>query len=366
MEQTRRGKRRERKNSKRQIKQIKMEEIATLQNLYVAAKEAIKLLTWKQSVQRFLISILFRIFKAKNDLINGVDVRQGFICFNISERGKPREIQSLHFFERFIQKFVFKFALERFLKTLIKENSASQKGKGTLFAQQTFEKHLREFLRKYGGGYILLIDFSKYFENIRHEPLIEFYNKHFHDEKLRTLLIKAVTAYEKGLGLGSELSQFNAIIYANKIDHFVKNRFKYYGRYMDDSYIICENKEKLKEFSEILFTKYEELGIVVNKRKTKIISLKQTITFLKTRYKVVENNKIIKKPCSSSITRARRRFRKMIKFVEKGEMKPSELRQSFDSWSGSMKRRHARRSVYKIKKEIQKCFTNLTNKQGNT
>ena len=356
MKQTRRGKRRERKELKRQVPAVKIEEIATLQNLYVAAKQAVKLLTWKQSVQRFLISILFKIFRAKRDLINGVDIRQGFICFNISERGKPREIQSLHFFERFIQKFIFIFALKRFLKTLIKENSASQKGKGTLFAQQTFEKHLREFLRKYGTGYILLIDFSKYFENIKHEPLIDFYTKHFEDERLKSLLIKAVTAYEKGLGLGSELSQFNAIIYANKIDHFVKNNFKYYGRYMDDPYIISEDKEKLKNFSKILFEKYKELGIVVNEKKTKIISLKTCFSFLKTRYKIIKNNKILKKPARSSITRARKRFKKMVNFVNNGEMSFNELRQAFDSWAGSMKRRNARRSVYKIKKEIQNAL----------
>lgn len=356
MEQTRRGKRRERRKLKCQKPSIKIEEIATLQNLYIAAKEAIKLLTWKQSVQRFLISILFKIHKAKRDLLNGMDIRQGFICFQISERGKPREIQSLHFFERFIQKFIFIFVLSRFLKTLIKENSASQKGKGTLFAQQTFEKHLREFLRKHGSGYILLIDFSKYFENIKHEPLIDFYNRNFHDEKLKSLLIKAVTAYEKGLGLGSELSQFNAIIYVNKIDHFIKNHFKYYGRYMDDSYIICEDKEKLKDFSKILFKKYEELGIVVNEKKTKILNLKSYFSFLKTRYKVVKNNKIIKKPTSANITRARRRFKKMVKFVKNGKMSLDEFRSSFDSWAGSMKRRNARRSVYKIKKEIKNAL----------
>lgn len=356
MKQTRRGKRRERKELKRQQPPVKMENVATLQNLYIAANRAVKLLTWKQSVQRFLISILFKIYKAKMNLIKGVDIRQGFICFRISERGKLREIQSLHFFERFIQTFIFLFVLKPYLKTLIKENSASQKGKGTLFAQQVFENQLREFLRKHKTGYILLVDFSKYFENIRHEPLIDFYNKNFQDEKLKSILIKAITAYEKGLGLGSELSQFNAIIYVNKIDHFVKNNFKYYGRYMDDSYIISEDKEKLKEFSKILFAKYKELGIVINEKKTKIISLNQWITFLKTRYKIVENNKIIKKPCPTSITRARRRFQKMIKFVLKGEMTIKELRQSFDSWAGSMKRRNARRSVYKIKKEIKNAL----------
>lgn len=38
------------------------------------------------------------------------------------------------------------------------------------FTRKRFEQHLHEYYRKYGtnNGYILLIDFSKYYDNIRH------------------------------------------------------------------------------------------------------------------------------------------------------------------------------------------------------
>lgn len=121
---------------------------------------------------------------------------------------------------------------------------------------------------------------------------------------------------------------------------------------MDDSYIICENKEKLKEFSEILFKMYSDIGIVINKKKTRISPLTQHFTFLKTRYKIAENNKIIKKPCRSSITRTRRRIRKMIQLYKKGEMTAEEVNHSFQSMRGSMLHRNARKSMYKIEKEL--------------
>lgn len=352
MKDTRRGKRRKRKDLKRQTETEDLNKLASLENLYKAALSSFKLVFWKQSIQRFRLSLLFRIHQARKDILNGKDIRQGFICFRIFERGKKREIQSLHFYERFIQKWLCKYVLlPKFGKSLIKENSASQKGKGTTFASKTFEKHLREFLKKHDTGYILTVDFSKYFENIKHEPLIQFYNDNFQDERLKSLLIKAVTAYEKGLGLGSEVSQFNAIIYINKIDHFVKNHFKYYGRYMDDSYIISENKEKLQEFTKILFQKYEEMGIVLNFKKTRIVPLTQHFTFLKTRYKIA-GKKIIKKPCRSSITRTRRRYKGMMKLYKQGIMTKEEILRSYVSTQGSMKRRNARRSMYKIKKEV--------------
>ena len=349
---SRRSKRRERRALKRQKPPENIKQIANLEELYKAVKQSTRLVSWKQSVQRFNINILFKIYALKTDLLKGKDIRKGFTHFYICERGKRREIQSLKFSERVIQKLVCSKILNpRFAGSFIKENSASQVGKGTLFASRTLEKHLREFLRKHKNGYILTIDFSKYFENIKHQPLIDFYNKNLTDEKVKKLVIRFITAYEKGLGLGSETSQFNAILYINKIDHFIKHNFKYYGRYMDDSYIISEDKEKLKNFSKILFKMYSDLGIVINLKKTKIVPLTQHFKFLKTRYKIV-GNKIIKKPSRESITRARRRFRRMIRLYNNGKMTAEEIKRAFDSWRGSMLHRNARKSVYKIEKEL--------------
>lgn len=350
---SRRSKRRERRELKRQKPPEHIEQIANLQSLYNACKKCSRLVRWKQSVQRYNINILFKIYESRNDLLAGKDIRKGFSKFYISERGKTREIQSLKFSERLIQSLICsEILMLRFAPSFIKENTASQKGKGTLYASRLFEKHLRDFLRKYKTGYILTVDFRKYFENIQHQPLIDFYNSKLADEKVKNLIVGGITAYKTGLGLGSETSQFHAILYVNKIDHFIKNNFKYYGRYMDDSYILCEDKEKLKEFLKILKEKYFELGIIVNENKTRIVPLTQHFVFLKTRYKIGENNKIIKKPCRSSITRARKRFRRMIKLYNAGIMTKEEIWRAFISWRGSMIRRNARKSVYKIEKEL--------------
>lgn len=350
---SRRSKRRERRALKKEKTfDNNINSIANFESLYNSVKQSTRLVSWKQSVQRFNINILFKIYNLKSELLNGKDIRKGFTHFFITERGKRREIQSLKFSERVVQKLVCSEILNPcFGKSFIKENSASQIGKGTLFASRLLEKHLREFLRKHKSGYILTIDFTKYFENIKHQPLIDFYNKNLTDEKLKNLIINFIIAYEKGLGLGSETSQFNAILYVNKIDHFIKHNYKYYGRYMDDSYIISENKEELKKFCEKLFKMYAEIGIIINKKKTKIVPLTQHFKFLKTRYKIV-GNKIVKKPSRESITRARQRFKRMIRLYKDGKMTVEEIKRAYDSWRGSMLRRNARKSVYKIEKEL--------------
>ena len=55
---------------------------------------------------------------------------------------------------------------------------------------------------------------------------------------------------------------------------------------------------------------YSEYGIVINKKKTKIVDLKHGFTFLKTHFYITETGRIIKKPCRDSITRERRKLKK--------------------------------------------------------
>ena len=137
---------------------------------------------------------------------------------------------------------------------LILDNYASQKGKGTHFATKRLTKFLTEHYKKYGNkGYVLLVDFKSYFASIPHEIIKENTRKFFKDEKLISLADSFVDAFgDRGLGLGSETSQINAIVHINAIDHYIKEkaRIKGYGRYMDDSFIIHESKEFLENLLE--------------------------------------------------------------------------------------------------------------------
>lgn len=78
--------------------------VASFKSLYQAALDASKGVSWKASVQRYLLNIVVRTAGVHNDLINGKDVRKGFIKFDLCERGKLRHIQSVHFSERVVQK----------------------------------------------------------------------------------------------------------------------------------------------------------------------------------------------------------------------------------------------------------------------
>lgn len=337
------------------------ENIASYPALYKAALEASKGVKWKASVQRYLLNIIVRTARARDDLINEKDIRKGFIEFNLCERGKLRHIRSVHFSERVIQKSLCQNVLLPILThNLIYDNGASQKDKGTLFAQKRLIKHLCQHFRHHGQeGFILLIDFKSYFDNIDHDTLKNIYRKYIHDPKILKLTDDFVDAFgEKGLGLGSETSQIHAIAYPNAVDHFIKDQcgIKAYGRYMDDSYIISNSKKELEEILTKLKKHFEQLKITISPKKTHITDLKHGFCFLKTRFFLTETGKIIKKPCRKSITAERRKLKKQGKLMDAGIMTDKDVLTSFVSWSGSMKYRNASRTVNNMKQLLERIL----------
>lgn len=324
-------------------------------NLYKAAEDAKKRVMWKGTVQRWNINQLLETEKLFRDISEGKDVRKGFSRFTVYERGKIRRISAVRFYERVVQKCLCKKVLMPvYGNSLIYDNTASQQGKGMLFSCNRLTTHLRRFFKRYGTqGYALLIDFKGYFENINHAALKRLYRRYFKNRRLLCLIDGFVDAYgEKGLGLGSESNQMHAIYFPNEIDHIVNvggHGRIYYGRYMNDSYVIAPEKSILQRILGKIKGVCEKLKIILSPKKTKIVTLKNGVKWLKTRFYLLENGKIIKKPCRSGIVRERRKLKKQLKLLKHGRISPAEIRQSFESWAGSMKRRNARLTVWKMR-----------------
>jgi hypothetical protein len=330
--------------------------------LYRAMKEARRGVFWKASVQRYNMNFLRNILQTHKDLEAGKDIRKGFICFDIIERGKFRHIRSVHFSERVVQKSLCTNALIPHLtRNLIYDNGASVVRKGIHFTLKRLKVHLMRHYRRYGTeGYVLLVDFKGYFDHILHEPIRGIYLRTFgEDARLVGLAMQFVDAFgEKGLGLGSETSQINAIVYPSSIDHYIKEvlQCRYYGRYMDDSYIICENKERAKAVLNALLGKYAEKGIIPNTKKTVMVKLSRGFTFLKTHFSLERTGRIIARPSRESVTRQRRKLKKFRKFRAEGKMTMEEIRNSYMSWRGFIAHKNSRRTVRTMDLLFRKLF----------
>ena len=300
--------------------------VADYNSLYRAYKDARKGVAWKASVQRYGIDLGKNLCRTHNALINGEDVRKGFISFDLMERGKLRHIQSVHFAERVPQKSLSQNALMPVLENgLIYDNGASRSGMGISHAIDRITLQLQQHYRKHGNeGYILQIDLKDYFGSIPHGKLKEMIREKFTDERIIRLTEQFIDAFAEekmremkkfkevaaecgeeyaiGLGLGSEVCQICAVSYPNRVDHFVKEdlRVKPYGRYMDDSYLIHISKEFLKKALEKIRGIYQSLGIRLNEKKTRIVKLSRGFTFLKTQFSLTDTGKVVKKICRKS------------------------------------------------------------------
>jgi RNA-directed DNA polymerase len=315
-------------------------------NLKIAFKKSRCGVQWKESVQRYEMNLLQNITETVRKLEAGENITLGFVEFFLNERGKNRRIRSVHISERVPQKVTCDRVLVPILsRPLIYDNGASLKKKGLHFSFRRLITHLSKYYRKYktNEGYCLQIDFSKYFDSIQHKILFQGFNKYIKDRRIIKLLYDFITPFGDGisLGLGSQVSQISAIFFTNPIDHLIKEKYriKYYGRYMDDLYLIHPDKKYLLSCLEGIKTECEKLGIKVNLKKTKITKLKDGVHFLKGIYSVSETGKIIRRATQDSRKRMRSKLIKFKRLYDSGKMNMSDIRTAYQSWRGNYRRR---------------------------
>lgn len=328
------------------------ERLLDLNNLHEAYMRSKKGVNWKESVQRYGMNELMNIYELTERLKNGTYKQKPFYEFDINERGKIRHIKSLHISDRVLQRALCDYILAPITRRyLIHDNGASVKGKGIEFTRERLQAHLEKYYRKFGNnGYVLLIDFSKYFDNIKHEKAVEQLARIIKDPEAMKLISGLISTFGNngnGVGIGSQISQVIGIYYPTEIDNFCKivKACKFYGRYMDDTYIIHHDKQFLRDLLNDIAEICRRLGIVLNSKKTQIVKLSDGFTFLKIRYFYGKTGKIIKIPCRKTITRERRKLKKLKARLEAGLITAEEIKEQYKSWRGNITRFNAYKSV---------------------
>lgn len=348
-----------------------IEELTTLDNICGAFYECAKVSFWKESTQRFRDNLLLKAIELQDELRNGTYKVSPTIDFTLSERGKKRQINAPVIRDRVVQKLLMKhILLPALTRPLIYDNYASLKGRGTSMARKRMDVHLQRFIRKHGtNGYILQIDVRKYFESIDHEVLKRLYRKEVREPpeiiRLIDYIIDTASQSGKGLNLGSECPQIFAVYYLHSLDTLMKTVCgeKYYGRYMDDIYIISESKEHLSELLGIVKKQLSDLKLEVNERKTHITKLTHGFTFLQIKYSF-NGNRIVKRLTHEKIVRERRRLKAFKRLVVNRKMTEIKAYNCYKSWRQSaVKDSNAcRNSIQNMDKLFRELFPNCRTK----
>lgn len=267
-----------------------MEDIKKLldfQNLYDSYKVSLKGKGKKKSAAKFSIMALENLCLMKRQIINRTYKISPYNEFIVSEP-KKRVIKSGSFRDKVLQHCLCDYVLLPKMKDIfIKDNYAGQIGKGTLFGLNRLSENLSLFYEKYGyDGFILKCDITKFFYSINHKVMKEAISHYFSDDSIQwvcNLFIDSVDG--DGLPLGNQCSQVFALIYLTGLDYFITETLgcKYYGRYMDDFYLISDNKEYLQNALNEIKTYLKSLHLTLN-HKTEIVPLKKRNSFFRVSY----------------------------------------------------------------------------------
>ena len=356
----------------------------TAEQYIEATKKLAKSSGWKYKSQAFILNRLSEIFKLKREVEAGVYKPQEGSVFEINENGHRRLVKSMTPRDAVLQHALCDgVIIPEAKKHIIYDNGAGLKGRGLSFTRRRFEEHLRWHYRRYGTeGYVLIIDFSKYFDNIRHEEAVRQLEDILGDKELTALVRGILKTYEvdisytesdimnevfnsleyvkipkekltgnrmmrKSLGIGAPISQIIGILYPTLIDTYVKTVKSVHGydAYMDDRIVIHQDKTFLKDLLKDIEVIAKSLGIHVNKKKTQIVKLSHGFTWLKTRYILTETGKIIKKIPKDVIKRERRKLKKLAQKVETGYITAEDYENQYRAWRGDKRHYNAYKTL---------------------
>ena len=143
----------------------------------------------------------------------------------------------------------------------------------------------------------------------------------------------------------------------DKMDHFIKEglRIRQYVRYMDDFLLIHPDKEFLKYCLVEIRKKVEAIGLRLNE-KTEIYPISRGVKFLKWRFILTATGKVVRKMSDASITKERRKLRKLKEKIDAGEGTIKDARDSMKSWMANASRGDTKGIVWEMKKYYTSLF----------
>lgn len=246
----------------------------------------------------------------------------------------------------------------------IRDNCAAQIGKGTLFGLDRLSEQMKLFYQRYGmNGYILKCDITKFFYNISHAQLKDIVHYYFSDPDIRWLCDLFIDSTEgKGIPLGNQINQGFALLYLDGMDKLITRELgiEYYGRYMDDFYLIHPSKEYLRYCLEVITVYLETLELTLN-GKTQIFPFKNGVSYLGFHTYVAPGGRVIRKLKNQNKRNARRKYLRMAKLVAAGKLP----REKFDAAYGAWKNHISHGNCYRLGREMNRRIGEILEETNN-
>lgn len=309
---------------------------------------------------RFVYNLIYNLMMLQNDL-NNKEFTPDFLREKIIPFPKLRKVQVPTIRDKIVQNTMFDAGLsEELSKPLIKETSACIKYRGTHYGSKILKSQLRSYYNHFGNQfYVLKCDIKSYFSSIPHDGIYKLIDRYVGDEDFKRIIKQFIRLLDEGLALGLRQSQMLANLNLSGLDHMCKEklRAKYYGRYMDDFYIISNDHDYLLMCYNEIKNYVEKIGLKLNP-KTKIF--KNKFDFIGFTFYIKDSGKIIKVISKSKKHSKIRHINKQLRMIKEGALEISKFAESYQGW-----RAHARKgNTYNFIKEMDAYINSELNKIG--
>ena len=294
---------------------------------------------WKASVARFVTHGIEETIRLESELERGTYLPRKPHTFKLTYP-KERPCSSTHIRDRIVQRSLNDNVIyPAMTKSFIWDNMACQKGKGTTKAMDRINHLLHRYYINNGNdrnGWVLQFDIQGYYRNMRHDLAEDCFRRHLDDKTVTNAMkwLQRQYPYDVGFEPGSQMVQILGISFLDRFDHYVKERLraKYYIRYMDDGFIISNNKEYLEKCRVAMQNELNSVGLSMHPKKTRIYPLKNGIKILGFTFRLTSTGKVIRIIDSKNVKHERKKLVKMSHLVSKGQMTPEKFYQCYTSW----------------------------------
>lgn len=258
---------------------------------------------------------------------------------------KVRPCSSIHIRDRIVQRSLNDNDIyPKMTAGFVWDNMACQKGKGTTKAMDRLNTFLHRFYINNGNsnqGWVWQFDIEGYYRNMRHKDAHECFEKGLSQETVDNAeaWLQYQYPYDIGYEPGSQMVQILGISLLNPFDHYAKEQVKakLYERYMDDGFIISNDKEFLIKCHKEMSEELAKLGMNFHEKKTRIFPLQQGIRILGFTFRLTKTGKVIRILNPQNVKHERKKLVRMAHLVKKGDITKAKYYECYNAWRAHAK-----------------------------
>jgi len=330
------------------------EQIASLGNLFAAAKKALRGRGLKMPAVAFAADLETEVVALSHELRSGSYRPGTYHYFEIFEP-KRRLVAAAPFRDRVVHHAICRTIEPIWERRFIADNYACRPGKGTHAAMRRAHVLTRQH------PWALSCDIQRYFPSVSHEVLMSTITRVIADERLLRLIRlilashvpptdgsggKIAPAGESGslaggtgLPIGNLTSQFFANVMLDPFDHFVTEvvRPSGYVRYMDDFLVFGQSRSELRAIGTQLRDRLGGLELAIHPDKYRLTRTVSGVDFVG--FRVFADGRVRLR--EKSLKNFRRRYRRLLAGVRRGHVKPAAVTASVKSWVAHARHAHS-------------------------